>query len=38
MEAHAALPDRMLFRLYHTPRSKMLLSIEPKPATRAMAS
>jgi hypothetical protein len=30
--AHGALPDRMQFRLYHTPRSKMLLSIEPKPA------
>jgi hypothetical protein len=38
LESHAALPDRMLFRLYHTPRSKMLLSIEPKPATKAMTA
>lgn len=29
-EAHAALPHGMLFRLYHTPKSKLLLSIEPK--------
>ncbi|MBZ5610733.1 MAG: hypothetical protein LAP38_20920 [Acidobacteriia bacterium] len=29
-EAHAALPSGMLFRLYHTPQSKLLLSIEPK--------
>ncbi len=29
-EAHAALPPSMLFRLYYTPQSKLLLSIEPK--------
>ena len=29
-EAHAALPAGGLFRLYHTPKSKLLLSIEPK--------
>lgn len=29
-EAHAALPFGMQFRLYHTPKSKLLLSIEPK--------
>jgi len=29
-EAHAALPHGRLFRLYHTPKSKLLLSIEPK--------
>jgi hypothetical protein len=28
--AHAALPHGMQFRLYHTPKSKLLLSIEPK--------
>ena len=28
-EALAALPDRTHFRLYHTPKSKLLLSIEP---------
>ena len=28
--AHAALPDAMPGRLYHTPKSKLLLSIEPK--------
>jgi hypothetical protein len=29
-EAHAALPHGMQFRLYYTPKSKLLLSIEPK--------
>jgi hypothetical protein len=29
-DALAALPDRMQFRLYYTPKSKLLLSIEPK--------
>ena len=29
-EAHTALPSGMQFRLYHTPKSKLLLSIEPK--------
>ena len=29
-EAYAALPHGKQFRLYHTPRSKLLLSIEPK--------
>jgi hypothetical protein len=29
-EAHAALPFGGQFRLYHTPKSKLLLSIEPK--------
>jgi len=28
-EAHAALPEGKQFRLYHTPKSKLLLSIEP---------
>ncbi len=28
--AHAALPDGMQVRLYYTPKSKLLLSIEPK--------
>lgn len=28
--AHAALPDAIQCRLYHTPKSKLLLSIEPK--------
>lgn len=28
--AHAALPYGKQFRLYHTPKSKLLLSIEPK--------
>jgi hypothetical protein len=28
--AHAALPEGMQFSLYHTPKSKLLLSIEPK--------
>jgi len=36
--AHGALPDRMQFRLYHTPKSKMLLSIELKPSTQAITS
>jgi hypothetical protein len=29
-QAHAALPHGMQFRLYYTPKSKLLLSIEPK--------
>jgi hypothetical protein len=29
-EAHAALPHRVLFRLYYTPQSRLLLSLEPK--------
>ena len=29
-EAHAALPHRVQFRLYYTPKSKLLLSLEPK--------
>jgi hypothetical protein len=29
-EAHRVLPDAMQGRLYHTPKSKMLLSIEPQ--------
>ncbi|WP_321477620.1 hypothetical protein [uncultured Paludibaculum sp.] len=29
-EAFKALPDGLVARLYHTPRSKLLLSIEPK--------
>jgi hypothetical protein len=29
-EAHAALPNGILLRLYYTPKSKLLLSIEPK--------
>src|SRR5207247_3156808 len=29
-EAHAALPDDMQVRLYYTPKSRLLLSIEPK--------
>jgi hypothetical protein len=33
--AHGALPDRIHFRLYYTPKSKLLLSIEPKPADDA---
>lgn len=28
-QAHAALPEGRQFRLYHTPKSKLLLSIEP---------
>ena len=38
MEGHAALPDRMQARLYNTPKSKMLLSIEPKPATKTITN
>jgi len=34
-EAHAALPAGMVFRLYYAPKSKLLLSIEPKPASEA---
>src|SRR5438309_1807540 len=29
-EAHAALTDDMQVRLYYTPKSRLLLSIEPK--------
>ncbi len=29
-EAHAALPQGMTFKLYYTPKSKLLLSIEPR--------
>jgi hypothetical protein len=34
-EAHGALPERVHFRLYYTPKSKLLLSIEPKSADNA---
>ncbi len=32
-EAYAALPSGIQLRLYHTPKSKLLLSMEPKPAS-----
>ena len=34
-EAHAALPHRVQFRLYYTPKSKLLLSLEPKSSSDA---
>jgi hypothetical protein len=37
-EAHDALPSGMQFRLYHTPKSKLLLSLEPKSSPMPMTS